>query len=62
MGNLRGSTFEKQIKNAMHRLDARGTKRYGTNSRLTHSNALYSKREMYLKDFAKFAEKKRIRR
>ena len=60
MGNLRGSTFEKQIKNAMHRLDARGTKRYGTDSRLTHSNALYSKREMYLKDFAKFAEKKEL--
>ena len=56
MGNLRGSTFEKQIKNAMHRLDARGTKRYGTDSRLTHSNALMKKREMYLRDFAEFAK------
>jgi len=60
MGNLRGSSFQKQIKNAMYRLDARGTKRYGTDSKLTHSNALYQKREMYLKDFAKFAEKKEL--
>jgi len=58
MGNLKGSTFEKQIKNALIRLDARGTKRFGTDSRLTHSNALYRKREMYLRDFAKFAERK----
>ena len=56
MGNLRGSTFEKQIKNAMHRLDARGTKRYGTDSKKTHSNALMKKREMYLRDFAEFAK------
>ncbi len=54
MGNLRGSTFQKQIKNALYRLDARGSKRYGTNSRLTHSNALYQKREMYLRDFANY--------
>jgi len=56
MGNLRGSTFQKQISNALHRLDARGTKRYGTDSKKTHSNALMKKREMYLKDFAKFAK------
>jgi len=58
MGNLKGGTFEKQIRNTLIRLDARGSKRYGTGSRLTHSNALYKKREMYLKDFAKFAERK----
>jgi len=58
MGNLRGSSFEKQIKNALARLDARGQKRYRTGSRLTHSNALMKKREMYLRDFAKFAERK----
>jgi len=50
MGNLKGGSFEKQIKNALIRLDARGKERYGTNSRLTHSNALMQKREMYLKD------------
>ena len=54
MANLKGSTFEKQIKNALIRLDARGQKRYGTASRLTHSNALMKKREMYLKDFANY--------
>ncbi len=58
MANLKGSTFEKQIKNALNRLDARGTKRHLTQSNKTHSNALYDKRAMYLRDFAKFAEKK----
>jgi hypothetical protein len=58
MGNLKGSNFQKQIKNALIRMDARGKKRFGTESRLTHSNALYKKREMYLRDFAKFAENK----
>jgi len=58
MANLNGSTFEKQIKNALNRLDARGTSRHLTQSNKTHSNALYDKRAMYLRDFAKFAEKK----
>ncbi len=60
MANLKGSTFEKQIRNAMIRLDSRGTKRHGTNSRLTHSNALYQKREMYLRDFANYLSSKGI--
>jgi len=54
MGNLKGGNFEKQIRNALIRLDARGQKRYQTGSRLTHSNALMKKREMYLKDFANY--------
>lgn len=58
MANLKGSTFMRQVKNALLRLDARGSKRFGTDSRLTHSNALYKKREMYLRDFARFAENK----
>ena len=58
MGNLKGGNFEKQIRNALIRLDSRSQKRYQTGSRLTHSNALYTKREMYLKDFAKFAERR----
>jgi len=60
MANLKGGSFEKQIKNALIRLDARGTKRFNTNSKLTHSNALYSKREMYLKDFKNYLENKGI--
>ena len=60
MANLKGGSFEKQIKNALIRLDARGTKRHGTDSRLTHSNALMKKREMYLRDFANYLENKGI--
>jgi len=60
MGNLKGGNFEKQIKNALIRLDARGTKRFNTNSKLTHSNALYNKRQMYLKDFKSYLENKEI--
>ena len=60
MANLKGGTFEKQIRNTLIRLDARGQKRYGTNSRLTHSNTLYQKREMYLRDFANYLSSKGI--
>ena len=60
MANLKGGDFQKQIRNALIRLDARGTKRYGTSSKLTHSNALYTKREMYLRDFAKYLSNKGI--
>ena len=60
MANLKGGSFEKQIKNALIRLDARGTKRHGTDSRLTHSNALMKKREMYLRDFANYLSNKGI--
>ena len=56
MANLRGSDFQKQVKNALIRLDARGQKRFNTNSHKTHSNALYKKREMFLKDYASFAQ------
>ena len=60
MGNLRGKNFDRQIKNAMCRLSAFGQRRYGTDSKLTHSRSLGVKREMYLKDFARFLEKKNI--
>ncbi len=60
MGNLRGKGFDRQIKNAMCRLSAIGKRRYGTDSKLTHSLALGVKREMYLKDFVKFLNKKNI--
>ncbi len=58
MANLRGSDFQKQIKNALIRLDARGQKRYGTGSHKTHSHALYKKRKMQLREYAQFAENK----
>ncbi len=61
MGNLKGSDFEKQVRNALVRLDARGTKRYGTGSRLTHSHALYKKREMQLREYAQFTQNKGLK-
>jgi len=60
MGNLKGSTFEKQIKNAMSRLSSIGQKRHNTDSNKTHSVALSAKREMYLKDFKNYLENKEI--
>ncbi|MDN5088142.1 hypothetical protein [Aliarcobacter butzleri] len=54
MANLKGGTFEKQIKDAFHRLEAFGIGRVGKNDNLTHSNKLAEKREMYLKDITSF--------
>lgn len=51
MANLRGSTFDKQAKDAFHRLEAFGEKRHGSSDHLTHSSAVADKREMYLRDF-----------
>jgi len=53
MANLRGGTFEKQAKDAFHRL-LKPTSKHGTNDHLTHSRALGAKREMYLRDFREF--------
>ncbi|MFT7005127.1 MAG: hypothetical protein ACJAWW_002496 [Sulfurimonas sp.] len=56
MSNLKGSTFEKQIKNAKIRIEARGQSRHHKQDlHLTHSNALALKRDYYLKSFAKYA-------
>ncbi len=56
MANLKGSTFEKQIKNAKIRLEARGQSRHNKkDEHLTHSNALALKRDNYLKSFAEYA-------
>jgi len=55
MANLKGSTYEKQIKDALIRLDARGTKKHTQKSQhYTHSNRLYEARTKLLNDFAKF--------
>jgi len=55
MANLRGGNFEKQAKDAFHRL-LKPIPRHGTNDHLTHSRALGTKREMYLRDFREFLE------
>ncbi len=56
MANLKGSTFEKQIKNAKIRIEARGQSRHNKQDlHLTHSNALALKRDYYFKSFAEYA-------
>lgn len=56
MANLKGSTFEKQIRDALIRLDARGTKRIGDArfDGLAHSHAVLEKRKQILENFAQF--------
>lgn len=54
MANLKGGTFEKQIKDAFHRLESFGVGRVGKNDNLTHSDKLAEKREMYLRDIKNY--------
>ncbi|MFX4243073.1 hypothetical protein ACOL22_09905 [Aliarcobacter butzleri] len=60
MANLKGGTFEKQVKDAFHRLEAFGVGRVGKNDNLTHSDKLAEKREMYLKDITSFFKSQNI--
>jgi len=57
MANLRGGNFEKQVKDAFFRLIKFNEPKQGVEDYYTHSVNLGKKREMYLKDFKKFAEK-----
>ena len=47
MANLKGGNFQKQIKDAFHRLESFGVGRVGKNDNLTHSDKLAEKRNMY---------------
>ncbi|WP_123377885.1 hypothetical protein [Aliarcobacter butzleri] len=60
MANLKGGDFEKQIKDAFHRLEAFGVGRVGKSDNLTHSDKLAEKREMYLKDITSFFKSKNL--
>jgi hypothetical protein len=60
MANLRGGTFDKQIKDAFFRTLAYGQDRHLAEDNLTHSVAVGEKREMYLRDFKEFIENKGI--
>ena len=60
MANLKGGTFEKQIKDAFHRLEAFGVSRVGKSDNLTHSDKLAEKREMYLRDITSFFKSKNL--
>lgn len=56
MANLKGSTFQKQTRDALIRVDARGIKRTG-NARfdgLAHSRAVLKNRRQILNDFSRF--------
>ncbi len=61
MANLRGGSFEKQIKDAFHRLAKFGEGRHLKDDNFTHSVAVAKKREMYLKDFKEHLENKGIK-
>ena len=54
MANLKGGNYQKQIKDAFHRLESFGVGRVGKNDNLTHSDKLAQKRNMYLKDIADY--------
>jgi hypothetical protein len=56
MANLKGGggNYQKQIKDAFHRLEAFGVGRVGKNDNLTHSDKLSEKRNMYLKDISNY--------
>ena len=60
MANLKGGNFEKQIKDAFHRLESFGVGRVGKNDNLTHSDKLAEKREMYLRDITSFFKSKNL--
>ena len=54
MANLKGGNYQKQIKDAFHRLEAFGIGRVGKNDNLTHSHKLAEKRLMFLKDISNY--------
>ena len=60
MANLKGGNFQKQIKDAFHRLEAFGVGRVGKNDNLTHSDKLSQKRLMYLSDVSKFFQSQNL--
>jgi len=60
MANLRGGTFDKQIRDAFFRLEAFGEKRHFNQDNLTHSIALAEKRKMYLQDFKEYLQERGI--
>jgi len=60
MATLRGGTWDKQIHNALMRMEKFGISRHNTESKGIHSKAVFEKRKMYLNDFKQFAEKNHL--
>ena len=58
MANLKGRSFEKQVKDIHHRLSAFGEKRHGRSDNQTHSKALSIKRAEMSKSFADYCTNK----
>lgn len=58
MANLKGSSFEKQVKDIHHRTSAFGESRHGKSDHQTHSSALADKRAEISKSFANYATEK----
>ena len=58
MSNLKGSTYQKNLRDLNFRLFALGEKK--GNDKLTHSSAMLEKRNMYMQDFIKFLEDRGI--
>lgn len=58
MANLKGGSFEKQIKDIHHRLSNFGEGRHGKNDHQTHSSALSDKRAEMSKSFAEYCDNK----
>lgn len=56
MANLKGGTFEKQLKDIHHRLTAFGESRHNRTDNKTHSSALSQKRSEISRSFAKYCE------
>lgn len=56
--NLRGSDFQRQTKDGFFRISAFSKSRHGVDTHKTHSDGLARKREMYLRDYKKYAEEK----
>lgn len=60
MANLKGGTYQKQAKDAFHRLESFGKGRLNKEDHLTHSSKLAEKREMYLRDISSYLERNEI--
>lgn len=58
MANLKGGSFEKQVKDIHHRLSAFGEKKHGRTDKQTHSKHLSIKRAEMSKSFANFCTSK----
>ena len=59
MANLKGLTFEKQLRDIFFKIKALGEKK-GNNSFLSHSQAIILKRGMYMQDFSNYLSSQNI--